>query len=176
MRRRVIVGFLLAAMLPVAAHAAGPPQEESGRYHAADGSFSYVPPPGWELTDFPGMKYRMAMGPRANDFTSNINVVDEARPGPLEDAVEVSLQQLRAAFRDYRLLERGEFETRSGERAVKIVGEARIESGQLVRFIQFLFDAGNRKLVATCSTLAEGAAPVEALCDEAMRSFRLEGE
>jgi hypothetical protein len=43
--------------------------------HEPSGGFSYEPPPGWEVAQLPGMKYRVAHG-EAEDFTDEF--VDSA--------------------------------------------------------------------------------------------------
>ena len=50
---------------------------EPGRHYEDVGEFSYVPPTGWTVTEFPGLKYKIVAGTPVEEFAPNVNFVDE---------------------------------------------------------------------------------------------------
>lgn len=149
---------------------------EISRYQATDGSFSYIPPPGWELVDNPGIKYKGARGPLVAGFFPSINIVDEEWSGAsLDEYADLTIEEVRRALPGATMIDRGDFFTQSEDRAVRIVGEAESQYGQHLRVIWYLFDAGDRKLAVSCITLAGESSHLDELFDETMKSFRLEG-
>src|SRR5438094_9992620 len=105
-----ITGRTLAAVLTLTVLCAGcrgkPPR---GHYEKA-GGFSYDPPNGWQIIQFPGLKYRISHGPRENEFAPNINIVDETFIGTLAEYVDVNLGNMKKMFIDLTLLKREDFQ------------------------------------------------------------------
>lgn len=139
-----------------------PQNANSARYPSPDGLFSYVPPTGWRLAEVPGMKYKAAMGPQRDGFASNINVVD------------MNLASLRTMLAGFEFVERREFVTDNGDRGIKMVGTFSY-TGYRLHASWYFFDAGDKKLTATCTRLAGQSPDLDATLDQAMKSFRVEG-
>jgi hypothetical protein len=66
-------------------------QAKDSRRHAESGGVSFIAPAGWKSQAFPGLKYKIAVGPAVAGFAPNINVVDESFTGSLDSYVEENL-------------------------------------------------------------------------------------
>lgn len=138
----------------------------------SDGLFSYVPPDGWKVWEFPGMKFKVCSGQPAKGFASNITVVDEASEKPLDDYVKDNVANMQKLFQGLKILGQNDFTTSDGARAIRMVTERDDDqTKKRLRQIFYFFDAGNKKLVATCSSLAEDGAALDKVFDAAMKSF-----
>ena len=71
----------------------------------------------------PGLKYKWAVGPAAQGFAPNINVVDEPFAGTLDDYVAGNIKTLSALVKYYRQIDKGPFATTKGLEGVKLVTE-----------------------------------------------------
>lgn len=149
----------------------------SERIYEKEGGFSYVPPERWRVREFPGLEYKVAGGIRSDRFTPNINVVDVPYGGPLdEEFVEANIETMRRIFHGFRIVAWDDFRTDEGEHGIRLVTEQRIADGTKLRQTQYLFDGGSRKIVVTCSRLADKQQAVDAACDESMKTFRIESQ
>lgn len=169
-------GAVFLVLLVVTAAGISAPQDPTpARYEAPDGLFSYVPPAGWRLAESPVSRYRIAAAPPSGGFAANINVLYETRPGvSLERTVEINLAGMRRQMSGFELIERSEFVTDSGDRSIKVVGEFTDSPGRL-RSSWYFFDAGDRKLIVTCSRLASQPGELDATFDRTLKSFRVGG-
>jgi hypothetical protein len=89
-------------------------QELGEIYSEPAGGFRYVMPKGWTTAELPGMKFKVVIGFRADDFTPNINVVDESFSGSVEDYANANLKQIEVIFQDFKNLGKNVFITNSG--------------------------------------------------------------
>jgi hypothetical protein len=89
--------------------------EQAGRDVEPAGGFSYLPPAGWTLMDFPGLKYKVAIGPVTDGFAANINVVDESYHGNLSDYVAANSKNMKAVFKNMKVESQDNFQSDSGE-------------------------------------------------------------
>lgn len=136
------------------------------------GIFSYVPPKGWKVADFPGLKFKISLGAPVKGFAPNIVVVDEAYEKSLDDYAKDNIATMQQMFPGMKLLGQTDFTTAGGARAIKLVTERTDESVKgKMRQVYYLYDAGNKKLAVTCSSLAEEGAASDAVCDGAMKTF-----
>ncbi len=151
-------------------------QEAQRPDFGGDGIFSYVPPQGWKVVEFPGLNYRVSHGAPANEFAPNINVMAEAYSGPLENYARAGAARMKAAGGGFELLKQTDFTTSDGLRGVKAVFEVDDRFSQTKRRLrqtQYLFNAGPTTLVVTCSTLADGGTDFDQVFDTAMKTFRV---
>jgi hypothetical protein len=145
-------------------------------YTAPDGEFSYVPPERWVLRDFPGDKYKVAVGQPSDGFPQ-ISVVDEYAPVTLDDYVAGSIRTLQQMFEEMgseplRILSQGEFTTDFNERGIKVITESEMK-GTKLRQTFYTFDGKDgKKFVVTCSVLAEGGESYDKLFDTTMKTFK----
>ena len=136
------------------------------------GVFSYVPPQGWKVAEFPGLKFKISLGAPVKGFSPNIVVVDEAYEKSLDDYAKDNIATMQQMFPGMKLLGQSDFTTSDGARAIKLVTERHDESVKgKMRQVYYLYDAGDKKLAVTCSSLADDAAASDATCDGAMKTF-----
>jgi len=144
-----------------------------GRHVESEGGFSYVPPSGWQVTEWPGLKYKIASGAPIGDFAPNLNFVDEAFSGSLDDYVAANIATVKEAFQDVRVISQEDFFTDEGERGVKVVIENTQHDTEFYQAF-YIFDAGEKKIAATYTRLADQGQENDALVDQSMRTFRIE--
>ena len=145
MRARALTLALTAAL--AAACGSG---KEAGRHYEEAGGYSIVPPPGWTVSEFPGLKYEIISGPAQNGFAPNINVVDESFRGSLDEYVKANLETMRKVFKSFDELSREDVQLASGERAVMVVTTNVQQEMQLQQTFYFVGE-GRRKYVLTCT-------------------------
>lgn len=151
------------------------PTESPDRHYEPAGGFSYVPPAGWEMVKAPSLDYKVAVGPEADGFTTNLTVVDEPFDGSLDEYVSSAVDGLNQYFESFEVLSQDEFNVEAGLTGVRIVAE-NVQSGSVLRQRFYLFDAGKTKFVVTCTRLAGAAAELDAACDASVKTFRFEEE
>ena len=142
------------------------------QHYEKAGAFSYDPPPGWQVIEFPGLKYRISHGPRENEFSPNITVVDEAFSGILAGYVDANLQNMEKLFVNLKVLSREDFRTQDNEVAVKVVTENE-QQGRMLRQTFFFIGSGNRKYVVTCTALADGGDKFDTVFAGSAETFRM---
>jgi hypothetical protein len=147
--------------------------DDPNRHYEKEGGFSYVPPEGWEMSEYPGMKYKIFRGPMENQFAPNINVIDEKLDGSLKTYVDANIEAMRDFVEGFNLVEREEIVTNEGARSIKLTVDGEHYQRQLRQYFCF-FDAGERKYIVTCSALAENAEKYEPLFDKSVKTFRIE--
>jgi len=151
-----------------------PAEAAGGRHVEEKGGFSFTPPKGWECRDYPGMKYQIAFGPPADGFAPNINVVDEKFDGTLKAYVEANEVTLAKVFQSYKKISLTELKTEAGVSGTKLV-TTNEQNGKALRQTFVFFDGPpGKKLVVTCTTLAEGGEKFDAAFDTCLKSFKVE--
>lgn len=61
------------------------PTPEGKTYAPSDGAFSIVMPEGWNDREVAGLMYHAILGPTSSAFAPNLNFVDEAFAGSLQE-------------------------------------------------------------------------------------------
>ncbi len=147
--------------------------DERRRHTEATGGFSFIPPEGWEIRDFPGKKFKIVVGPVAAGFAPNINIVDESFDGSLEDYVKANLNALPKAFKKYRLLKQDSFVTAAGLKGARVIVEDE-QSNRLLSQTFYFFGKKKTKFIVTCSALAEQADEFAPVFEASMKTFRFD--
>lgn len=147
--------------------------EERRRHTEAAGGFSFIPPEGWQVRDFPGRKFKIVVGPAAAGFAANINIVDESFDGSLEDYVKANLNALPKAFKKYRLLKQESFVTAVGLPGARAIVEDE-QNNRLLRQAFYFFSKKNTKFTITCSALAEEGDEFAPVFEASMKTFRFD--
>jgi len=147
--------------------------DDPNRHYEKEGGFSYIPPEGWEIAEYPGLKYRIYRGEVENQFAPNINVVDEQYDGYLEYYVDANIEAMRDFVEGFNLVEREQFVTNDGARSIKLTVEGE-HYQRLLRQYFYFFDGDEKKFIVTCSTLANSAKDFEPLFDASVKTFRID--
>jgi hypothetical protein len=147
--------------------------QTGSRVYEYNGNFSFCPPLGWEVREFPGLKYKIVVGPVEDQFAVNMNFADEIFNGTLRDYINLNLAQLEKFFVIYRLVDRKTFKTNSG-----ITGECVIINDAQQRFysrqaLYFLPIPNNKYFVVACSAPDEVFEKYQSIFDESIKTFEL---
>lgn len=137
------------------------------------GGFAYTIPEGWQTRELPGLKYKIAYGPAAKGFAPNINVVNEAFAGSVEEYAALNLKAITGAFAEFRNLGQTSFVTTSGLKGVRLVTQAKQQDRLLRQVFYFLPGKANRKYVVTFSALLEDGPKHDAIADASIKTFVL---
>lgn len=160
--------FLLSLFLVVGANAQQIDRQDFG----SGGMFSYVPPSGWKVSEFPGLKFKISRGDPVKGFAPNIVVADEAYNKSLDDYARDNIVNLQKLFHGLKILDQADFKTSDGTRVIKVLTERDDDMvKKRLRQVFYFYDAGNKKLVATCSGLAEEGPGSDMVCDASMKTF-----
>ena len=163
----------LAYTPPVSAAPAGHIGASAARLSEPSGGFSYVPPAGWKIRTFPGLKYKICYTMAAGGFAPNINAADETAPVGLNQYVQVSMAHMNLVYSEFHLLNQTPFVTGSGLHGVRLVSTGTI-SNRTMRQIFYIFPApSSRKIIVTASWLASEGDKYTRAADGAMKTFRL---
>jgi hypothetical protein len=147
--------------------------DERRRHTEAAGGFSFIPPEGWQIRDFPGKKFKIVVGPAAAGFAANINIVDESFDGSLEDYAKASLNALPKVLKKYRLLKQENFVTAAGLQGMRAIVEDE-QNNRLLRQTFYTFSKKSTKFTLTCSALAEEGDEFAPVFEASMKTFRFD--
>jgi len=165
----------LALVLPASAGPvpAGHAGSSAARLSEPSGGFSYIPPTGWKIRTFPGLKYKICYTTPMGGFAPNINAADETAPVGLNKYVQVSMAHMNLAYSQFHLLNQTPFVTGSGLHGIRLVSTGTI-SNRTLRQIFYIFPApSSRKIIVTASWLASEGDKYTRAADGAMKTFRL---
>ena len=171
--RLVLAGAWGMAGMSALAPAPAAPGTGGARVMETTGGFSYVPPAGWRVTPFPGLKYRVIYGRPSGGFAPNINFVDEAANMALSEYAQASLTQMKLHFPGFHFRGQTPFVTASGLRGVRMVADDSPTGQKLQQVFYLLPGRGAVKFVVTASTLASDGAKYNSAIDAAMKTFTI---
>jgi len=134
--------------------------------------FSVVPPKSWQVTNYSGLKYKIFIGQRENNFTPNINFIDEVYNGSLDDYVDLTIKSLKAYISNVEIIYQNSFVTDDNLESRKIIAITE-QQGYLLRQSQYIFPGKNGlKMVATCTALASSGEMYDIIFDNSMKTFK----
>ena len=136
-----------------------------------DGGFSYAAPSGWKISEFPGLKFKIAFGKPIDGFSPNINVVDENYNSNLINYVIENEKNMKKIFQNYKHIGKKEFQTNSGLKGIKLVIEADQQGKSLRQTFYFFTRNDGKKLVVTCSVPLEQGEKYNHIFDSSMKTF-----
>ncbi len=164
-------GLFIVLLLSLGACESKP--RDPNRHYEDGGGFSLVAPDGWNVTEFPGFKYRVFLGTPVDEFAPNLNVVDEVFQGTIDRYVEQSLTTMEKLFPEFEKLSQEDFTLDSGARAVRIVTQ-NVQFGKKLTQTFYMVGDGSTKYVLTASKLATDTRDLDPLFDASARSFRFD--
>jgi len=136
------------------------------------GEPTLTPPSGWKEASFPPAK-KVWVGPPANGFAPNINIVEEAYGGSLDKYVEGSIATAQKTLTNFQQLGKSDFTSTAGVKAVKLVSNNE-QGGRMLRQTFYFFDNGPKKYIVTCTCLLPDGDRLAPTFEEAMKTFRFE--
>jgi hypothetical protein len=162
------LSFLIFAFCSVVVFA-----ENGERVYENDGNFSYCPPLNWNVIEYPGLKYKVVIGPAEGNFAANITFAEETADMSLKDYVNANLDQLSTYFQGYKLVKRSSFKTNSGISGESIVVNS-VQNNLLLRQVLYFLPASNNKyFVIVCSVLDEFSSKYLQLFEDSIKTFEL---
>lgn len=165
--RHLPILLLLFSFLTIAFSA------DEERLVEATGGFSYTPPVGWAIREFPGQKYRLSHDQPQNQFSANINVVDESFDGKLGAYVQANLATLEKFYQKFVMVSQGELVTTAGATAHRLTVNGRFNDKELRQIFYFFKGNGKTYFVMTCTSLASDGDQRDALFEKAAKSFQV---
>lgn len=78
-------------------------------------------------------------------------------------------------FENLQVLSQDEFKPEESPPGVRIVAE-NVQSGRVLHQMFYLFDAGAKKFVVTCTRLADAGEELDAVCEGSVKTLRFESE
>jgi hypothetical protein len=140
---------------------------------SGSGKFAFDSPPGWTKQPFGGLKHDVVMGPAANGFTPNINIVEERFRGSIDAYVQGSIDSMNRMLQNAQILAQSEFTTTDGLEGRRMTIE-NDQFGHRLRQTFYFFEQGSQKFVVTCSALAEGGEELDPVFETSMKTFHFE--
>jgi hypothetical protein len=127
--------------------------ENGERVKFPNGNFSFCPPAGWQVTEFPGLKYDVVIGPVEEGFSANMVFIDESYAGNLKEYIDLNLVNLVYFIQNYELADRKPIKFNSGISGEYIIIKHE-QYGYNLKQATYFFPAGNNKyFVITCTVL-----------------------
>ena len=159
-------------LLSLVCLAVGCGSDEAPRHQETEGGYSIVPPEGWQVREMPGLKYKILVGPPADDFAPNINIVDERFDGDLDDYMLENFASLKLKFAGFEQVGGNDVRLDDGRRAVKMVIRHTQFGTPLEQTFYFVAGSGDTKYVLTCSKRADDAREWDGIFEASVRTFR----
>lgn len=170
MQKRFYIFLILACICLTFAQAYA---SENARHFEIEGGFSYIPPSGWKVIEFPGYKYKIAAGTPIKGFAPNINIADGIYEGSMDNYVKSAILMMKQNMKKFKLVKEEPFLTKNRLKSAKIIVENE-QDGRLLKQIFYLFPHKNRTYVATGTLPASVGNKLDLTLDSCMKTFRFE--
>jgi hypothetical protein len=148
---------------------AGP--EEAGRYYERAGGFTIRPPESWEAVEFPGLQYKVILGPGENGQRPNITFLTETDPHSISEYGDLVLQAVQDQLGAYTLIKREDFVTAGNINGERVIIHLVQDGYTFRRTLYLLPGKADTKLAAACTALADGGAAYDSPFEQAMKTF-----
>lgn len=153
---------------------ASPPVEDDGDRHYEPGEFSYVPPEGWSEESQPGVNYAVMVGPTVGLAAATIVFDSEPTMGDYDDYVDRSLDELEMLIPEFELNEKRQITTEAGQE-VTVLDTNSFQQNMDMEQHLYLFDGdGSTRYAGACTLTPDHDEEIVELCDETMKTFRVE--
>ncbi len=150
------------------------PTPDPNRYYAEDHSFSMARLEGWKPTNV-GLEYESLIGPRSENFSQNLIIVEEKNPYDKYQFATQMLNNIAQYYPDLTLISEDSLVTDGGKGYLRLVVEFTMQ-GYKVRQFQYVFESGGWKLNITYTRLTIQGPENDALVDAAMKTVKFERE
>lgn len=140
------------------------------RHIEADGGFSILLPESWEAMEWPGLKYKIIIGPVEYEFSPNINFVDENYFGPLDKYVDACVEALND-LSQFELIQRNEFVTTKNLKGEEVIIHS-LQNERYFRQIFYIFSGKYaKKLLVTCTVPIDAGNSYDDLFNKILKTF-----
>ena len=140
-------------------------------YIEKNAGFSMYIPINWEIKDM-SQKYLMVIGPTEDNFSPNINFVDEEYSGQIPEYIDAVIEFLSSFYADFSVIARDSFTTNKNYKGWFITFQGRINE---IEARQKMFVVHNKLktsvLVMTGTASAASGSKYDKLFDECMKTF-----
>ena len=138
------------------------------------GGFRYTIPRGWQVRSLPSItQYKVCVGPAANGFAPNINVLTESFHGPLPEYVRRALDYAASKLSEFKKVSQGPFKTTAGMAGIRAVTTSHQRDRDIRQVFYFFPGKGNVKYVVTASALAADGEKLDSAFDGSLKTFTL---
>jgi hypothetical protein len=148
--------------------------DDALRHVEKGGGFSFIPPESWNPKEFPGLKFKVVVGPVHNGFTASINVVEESFRGSLDEYVKGNIATLQKILKNFEMVKQEEFKTTAGLQGVRLIVKNHQFDKDLRQTFYFFGGTADTKYVVTCTTLADDGEKLGPVFERALKTFRFE--
>jgi len=167
----LVAGIVLALAFTISCSSVEGGNDEPEPYVENNGGFSVVPPKSWQVVNNSWSKYKVFMGPRENNFTANVNFVEEVYNGSLDDYVYLNIEVLKDLISNVEIIYQSSFVTLKNLESQKVIAITE-QQGYLLRQSFYFFSGKNGlKMVATCTALAGSGEKYDEIFDNSMKTF-----
>jgi hypothetical protein len=144
-------------------------EKSSTRYVEESAGFSYIVPNGWELKEFSGAPFKVAV--KGADV---IYVLHGESNASQEDFAAGNLKDAMRNLEDFKILNREDLTTLQGNTVTKVLMSAKRSGGHIPMY-QYFYSRGSDKFVLYCVSESRWQEQeLESLFDTTARSFRFE--
>ena len=166
--------IVFAMLLLFSTSGPGLGQEKASRHVEKEGGFSFVPPQGWRIMEFPGWKYKIAAGPISNGFAANILFSDEATNLNRKEYVSANMKVIPNFFKNPKTIGESELKTSDGTPCSRVVIKNDHDGKRMRQSFYFFQLLPRRMHVATCTALAENGAELDTVFEDSMKTVQME--
>ena len=141
------------------------------RYIDRSAGFSICPPEFWQVVEVAGLKNKVLAGPQENNFTPNINFMEEKINGELKQYIDLNIPEIQKLFADFRLIRRSNFRTENNATGEKLLYTF-TQNGILVRMAQYFIPGRNGVyMIISCGSPGSVGDKYDVLYDKTAETF-----
>jgi hypothetical protein len=164
------IGVLVISLLFFGCASSAGSAKNQGRHVEKAGGYSIYLPESWEAVEWPGLNYKILLGPTENNLRPNITFADEAFTGRLDAYVDLNIEALQETFDEFELIQRDEFVTLKGLKGEKLVTNT-LQNEQYFQQIFYFFPGKGKQFLALCTISLESGDAYDAFFDEIIGTF-----
>ena len=141
------------------------------QYIEKKAGFTMFMPKDWGTLDAK-QEYLVAMGPSENNFSPNIIFVDEKYSGPISVYIDGAIEQLSQTFDDFRVIEKGAFETLQGIQGGYFLSQGKLnETNVRQKFYVVPNKKGNMVMNVACTISLASGNKYDLIFNECAKTF-----
>lgn len=135
------------------------------------GGYSLNPPENWTVKKFPGAAYKIVITQPVNNFSPNINLVDEEFCGSIEEYVAESFEILQQGYNAKKISET--LFSADNADGIKLTADTEINGKKVRQIFYFFQNSLGQKVVVRASSGRRSASALEKEFDSILHTFRV---